>query len=247
MRKELIIVITILTILFSCNQTWKKDNNKSNDIVTTESRERIKKDLTTVNLDLAQTELGLGLVSINFDEKTTLHFYTSPNDKEPKRTIQFFNDQTVNYWNIRDFDKQKWLMPEVLWLDYSSLIFRCLTVKGNWLKVIVNNQTEEILWLKKSDFTTFQDWETYLKGMFGVARLPNEQQIIRSLPSANSEEIKYQGQDCFQVKSLKEDWIEIYTADYCDESYTDSNTKIKSGWIKWRQGHKLLIEYFMTS
>lgn len=201
--------------------------------------------LLTINL-FAQTDLGLGLVSINFDDKTTLHFYSTPNDKEPKRTIQFFNDQ--NSWNLRDLDKHKeWLKPEVFWLDYSSFVFRCLTVKNNWLKVIVNNETEETLWLKKSDLATFKDWESYLKEMFGVTRLLDQQQKIRSLPFDESGEISYQGQDCFQVKSMKEDWIEIFTADYCDESYTDSKTKIKSGWIKWRQGNKLLINYFITS
>lgn len=197
---------------------------------------------------LAQTDLGLGLVSINFDDKTTLHFYSTPNDKEPKRTIQFFNDQTINSWNIRDLDKHKeWLKPEILWLDYSQFVFRCITVQDNWLKVMVNNETEETLWLRKSDLTTFRDWENYLKEMFGVARLPNQQQKIRVSPTDNSDEILYKGQDCFQVKSMKGDWIEIFTADYCDESYTDSKTKIKSGWIKWRQGNKLLIEYFTTS
>ena len=201
----------------------------------------------TTNL-LAQKDLGLGLVSINFDDKTTLHFYSTPTDKEPKRIIQFFNDKTINSWNIRDLNKHKsWLKPEVLWLDYSSLVFRCLTVKDNWLKVMVNNQTGETLWLKKSNLTTFKDWENYLKEMFGVARLPNQQQKIRSLPTDNSKEIIYQGQDCFQVKSMKGDWIEIFTADYCDESYTDSKTKIKSGWIKWKQINKLLIDYFTTS
>jgi len=203
--------------------------------------------LLTTNL-LAQTDLGLGLVSINFDDKTTLHFYSTPSDKEPKRTIQFFNDQTINSWNIRDLDKHKeWLKPEILWLDYSQFVFRCLTAKDNWLEVMVNNETEETLWLKKSDLTTFSDWENYLKEMLEVARLPDQQQKIRSLPTDNSEEIIYHGQDCFQVKSMKGDWIEIFTADYCDESYTESKTKIKSGWIKWRQGNKLLIEYFTTS
>ena len=203
--------------------------------------------LLVTNL-LAQTDLGLGLVSINFDDKTTLHFYSTPNDKEPKRTIQFFNDQKINSWNIRDLDNQReWLNPEVLWLDYSQFVFRCLTVNANWLKVMVNNTTAETLWLKKSDLTTFNDWEGFLKEMFGVARLLDQQQKIRVSPSDNSDEIIYQGQDCFQVKSMKGDWIEIFTADYCDESYTDGKTKIKSGWIKWRQGNKLLIEYFTTS
>ena len=201
----------------------------------------------TTNL-LGQTDLGVGLVSINFDDKTTLHFYATPNDKEPKKTIQFFNDQTINSWNIRDLDKQKeWLNPEILWLDYSQFVFRCLKVQDSWLKVMVNNETEETFWLKKSSLTTFSDWENYLKEMFGVARLPDQQQKIRRLPTDNSEEIIYYGQDCFQVKSMKGDWIEIFTADYCDESYTDSKIKIKSGWIKWRQGNKLLIDYFATS
>jgi len=203
--------------------------------------------LITTNL-WSQTDLGIGLVSINFDDKITLHFYSDSTDKEPKRTIQFFNDQTINSWNIRDLDKQKeWLKPEIFWLDYSSFVFRCLTVKDNWLKVIVNNESGESLWLKKNDLTTFKNWEIYLKEMFGVARLPDEQQKIRSLPTDNSEEIKYQGQDCFQVKSMNGDWIEIFTAVYCEESYTGSKTKIKSGWIKWRKGNKLLIEYFTTN
>lgn len=201
----------------------------------------------TTNL-LAQKDLGLGLVSINFDGKTTLQFYSIPTDKEPKRIIQFFNDKTINSWNIRDLKRHKsWLKPEVLWLDYSYFVFRCLTVKDNWLKVMVNNETGEALWIKKSNLTTFKYWENYLKEMFGVARLPKEQQKIRSLPTDNSKEIIYQGQDCFQVKSMKGDWIEIFTADYCDESYTDNKTKIKSGWIKWKQKNKLLIDYFTTS
>ncbi len=257
MRKKLILLTTILTVLTSCNQTVKEANNKpvdtisvnnkSTDTITTEIKDSLDKQSKAIKLALSQTELGIGTVSINFDEKTTLHFYTSPNDKEPKRTVQFFNDTTINSWNIRDLDKQKWLAPEVLWLDYSSFVFRCLTVKDNWLKVIVNNLTAETLWLKRSDLTTFENWETYLKGMFGVTRLPDEEQKIRSLPTDNSEEIKYQGQDCFQVKSMKGDWIEIFTAEYCDDSYTDSKTKIKSGWIKWRQGNTLLIDYFITS
>ncbi len=248
MKKEFLMLTIILTVLTSCNQTQKKEINKSFDSVAVEIKGTQNKNFNSSELQSLQTDLGIGLVSINFDDKTTLHFYSTPNEKEPTRTIQFFNDKTINSWNIRDLDKHKeWLKPEILWLDYSQFVFRCLTVNNNWLKVMVNNETEENLWLKKSDLTTFNDWEHYLKEMFGVARLSDQQQKIRSSPTDNSEEISYHGQDCFQVKSMKGDWIEIFTADYCDGSYTDSKTKIKSGWVKWRQGNKLLIEYFTTS
>jgi hypothetical protein len=201
--------------------------------------------LLTINL-YGQSDLGIGLVSINFDDKTVLNFYESQIATTPTKTIEFFDDN--NYWNIRDLDKQKqWLNPEVLWLEYNSFIFRCKSLADDWVEIIVNNETGKNLWLKKSEVAKFSNWETYLQGMFGVARLSDQNQKIRKQPSDSSEEIKYSGGDCFQVKSMNGDWIEIYTAEYCDESYTDSKTKIKSGWIKWRQGNKLLIEYHITA
>lgn len=250
MKRKLIILTTILIVFSSCKQAIETENNKSIDSTMTKGKEVKRKNFNTVKVDLPQTDpdLGIGLVSINFNEKTVLHFFSSPIDKEPKRSIQFFNDPKINSWNIRDLDKQKeWLKPEILWLDYSFFVFRCLEIKANWLKVMVNNENGETLWLKKSELTIIQDWENYLKEMFGVERLPDQQQKIRSLPNETSKEIIYQGKDCFQVKSMKGDWIEIFTAEYCDESYTDSKTKIKSGWIRWRQENKLLIDYFTTS
>ena len=201
----------------------------------------------TINL-WGQADLGCGLVSINFDDNTVLHFYASQEGTLPAKTIEFFNDKSINVWNIRDLDKQKeWLKPEVLWLDYSSFVFICKTLTNDWFEVIVDKENGKSLWLKKSELTKFSNWETYLQGMFGIARLSDHSQKIKKQPSDSSEEIKYSGQDCFQVKSMDGDWIEIFTADYCDESYTDSKIKIKSGWIKWRQGNKLLIEYRITS
>lgn len=195
-----------------------------------------------------QAELGCGIVSINFDGKTVLNLYAAQPDTKPVKTIESFDDKSINGWNIRYLDKQKeWLKPEVLWLDYSSLVFRCKTVTTDWFEIIVNNENGNSLWLKKSEFTKFSNWETYLQGMFGVARLSDQNQKIRKQPSDSSEELKYSGSDCFQVKSMNGDWIEIYTAEYCDDSYTNSKTKIKSGWIKWRKGNKLLIEYHKTA
>lgn len=83
--------------------------------------------------------------------------------------------------------------------------------------------------------------------MFGVERLSNHPQKIRTEPNEISKEIEYQGTDCFIVKSMKGDWIEITTPDYCDENFTDSKTPIKSGWIKWLKGDELIINYFTTS
>jgi hypothetical protein len=194
----------------------------------------------------AQTDLGVGLVSIDYNDKTVLSFYTDTTDKKPTKTVEFFNDKSIDSWNIRNLNTHKqWLSPEVLWLDYNSFVFRCKMQASGWYAVIANNQTGKVYWLKKSKWTKFLSWEKFLKEMFSVERLLKQK--IRSLPNEDAKEIKYSGEDCFQVRSMKGDWIEIFTTDFCDDEDTKSKTKIKSGWIKWREGNKLLINYFITS
>ncbi|MDC6407069.1 MULTISPECIES: hypothetical protein [Maribacter] len=196
----------------------------------------------------AQTNPGIGLVSIGFDDKTKLEFYESEMDNEPTEVLEFFLDSTISSLSIRNLNTQhKWLNPEVLWLDYHEFTFRCVSKTEDCFEIIVDNETGKSMWLKKSELTLFSTWETYLMRMFGIERLKSNPQKIRIGPSENSAEIKYEGTDCFIVKRMKDDWIEIMTPDYCDEDYTDSNTPLKSGWIKWRNGNELLINYFTTS
>jgi hypothetical protein len=109
----------------------------------------------------------------------------------------------------------------------------------------VNNNSGQTYWIKKNKTTIFLTWEEYLKQMFAVDRLADHKQKIRKQPSDTADEIKYEGRDCFQVKSLKGDWIEIFTTDYCDQG--QNKKEIKSGWIKWRRGNELLINYYTTS
>ncbi|MCK4979581.1 MAG: hypothetical protein KAS62_04250, partial [Candidatus Delongbacteria bacterium] len=142
--------------------------------------------------------------------------------------------------------QREWLKPEALSLDYSAFTFRCVEEKDNWLEVIVNNENGKTYWLKKTDLTIFYSWENYLKEMFGIERIPDQPQKIRTSPNDDSEEIDYEGQDCFVVRSMKGDWIEITTPGYCDKIFTDFKTPIKTGWIRWREGNKLLINYFIT-
>lgn len=196
----------------------------------------------------SQVDLGIGLVSIDFDDKTVLEFYSDTLESEPVKVVEFFNDTTINSWNIKNLDEEKeWLKPEVLWLDYSAFTFRCLARTGNWLEIIVNNESGKNYWLKTIESTKFKNWEEYLKDMAGVERLSSFPQKIKIEPTDNSTEIKYQGTDCFVVKSMKGNWIEITTTDYCDENFTDGKKPIKSGWIKWRKGNELMIYYFTTN
>jgi len=117
-----------------------------------------------------QTTLGKGLLSVNFDGTTTITFYNNPSDKSPSKTIENFNDKSINSWNIKNLATQKkWLSPEVLWLDYSPLVFRVKTSSDMWIEVIVNNTTGKSYWIKKDNSMTSLTWEAFLKEKKDVA------------------------------------------------------------------------------
>ena len=202
--------------------------------------------LSMLTMGYGQVTLGTGIVKIEFDDKTILDFYKAATDKTPYKRIEFFYDKEISSSNIKNLKtEQRWLNPELLWIDYSQFNFRCSSTNGEWLELIVNNNNGQTYWIKRSKATKFLTWEEYLQDMFGVSRLDNEKQKIRKAPDDDALEIDYYGRDCFQVKALKGDWIEIFTGDHCEEY--GSKAQVKSGWIKWRRGNKLLIEYHSTS
>lgn len=193
----------------------------------------------------AQTEIGIGIVSIDSDSKPIVRFYKNPNDKKAVRTVEFFDDKSINSFNIKNLETQKvWLRPEAFRSEYPAFSFRCKSKTRNWYEVIVNNKNGKSLWIKKERFTKLLSWETYLKNTYVIERLAKYKQPIRKFPATDSTKIRYAGQDCFQVKSMKGEWLEIYTSDFCRSGYGEpEKTTIKSGWIKWKNGNTLLIDY----
>lgn len=122
-----------------------------------------------------QVTIGIGVVDIEFDSSTVIHFYKTPADRTPSQTIQFFNDKGIDNWNIKDLEKQSaWLKPETLWLDYHFFNFRCKAKKDQWLEVIVNNENGSSFWIKETESCTFLTWEEYLKKMFSIERIQNQ-------------------------------------------------------------------------
>ena len=185
-----------------------------------------------------QSEIGIGVVSIHFDDTTKIEFYETSELNKSSRTIEFFNDESIKGWNIKNLESHKeWLKPESMWLDYGQFRFRCKTKKeGSFEVYITESQT---MWILDQDITQFMNWEEYLQTMFSVERTDKTTQKIYSKPFIKSEIIESKN-DCFRVKQMKGEWIEVETAEHCK---TQKNI---SGWIRWKDGNKILINYYTT-
>jgi hypothetical protein len=188
-----------------------------------------------------EVPLGIGIVNVNFNEKTVIHFYDRPGASSPAKTIRFFDDKSINSWSIVDLDSvRSWLAPQAIWLDYSHFNFRCTARRPGWFQVIVNNETGKTYWVRASRTLTFETWEAFLADMFSIARLDKFPQPLRSRPSTTSREVRFRGRDCFDLIAMRGDWIHVKQAGHCEEP--DRN--FRSGWIRWRRGQTMLIEYF---
>lgn len=189
-------------------------------------------------------QLGKGIVNVAFDENTRIDFYSDTLTSIPEKQIQFFLDESIKGYNIRDLKKQKeWLKPQAMWFDYDFFFFRCIHQTENFYKVVVNNQTGMTYWIKKADFLSFQDWEQLLIGVLTISR--NNDQSIKAKPDSDSQTIDFEADDCFHVIKMQGDWIEITTNGTCTE-FEMTSGKLDSGWIKWREDDNLLIEYFLA-
>lgn len=193
----------------------------------------------------AQTKLGIGLLAIKSNESLILYFYDDTAKKEPIKTLDFFFDHSINSLSIKQ--PVDWLNPEILWLDYNYFIFRCMSKTDSWYQVVTNNKTGKSYWLRKDSFKKFVTWQAYLMDVFEIKRISPDMQLIRTKPSDLGKIIDYHGDDCFQIKTIKGDWIEIYTPDYCSDIHGGDTGVLKSGWIKWRHDGELLITYHLTS
>ena len=193
----------------------------------------------------SQAPIGIGIVTITLDDKPVIDFYKSPTDDTFTKRITFTNDSITKGRTFKDREEVlRWLRPEVLWLDHYELIFRCKSSTDDWYEVVANNENGHTLWIRKDKTTSFSTWEDFLKRMYAVVRIHYRKQKIRAHPSDKASEIKYEGGDCFRVKSLTADWIEIYTP--TNTCRPDIQTQIKSGWIKWKEGNRMMVDYYTT-
>lgn len=199
-----------------------------------------------LNAAFNQAELGNGLIKLNLKGKTKIELFSSTNDNIFSKKIEIDFDTIAKAYNLKKPKAgEGWLKPEVLWLGNISVVFRCKSKKDKWFEIVVNNETGKTFWIKNNN-VKFLEWYTFLEEMFLIRRKSSYPQKIRKQPFDTSVEIDYMGEDCFKMKRMSGDWIEIYSPAYCFVGYKKSKVEIRSAWIKWKSGNILLIDYFLT-
>jgi len=124
--------------------------------------------------------------------------------------------------------------------DYFRLAFDCESSDNEFYTIIINRQTGETAKIKKRDkFFKFETIEEFVDNWTGIGLdFYRSRNPLKKSPSDKSEDIQNDQQTKYKIWSaekisIKGDWIEIKIED------TE-----ETGWIRWRQGNKILIRMY---
>ena len=185
----------------------------------------------------------IGSADISFDGKTVLQFYEKSNvSQSPAQTLRFYEDKELKMDSFKVEGEKSYnlLNPAMHKLDYYIFDLAVKSRLNNWLEVVVDNKTNETLWLQENKNVKFKDWLQDMKTSFAIGRLNKESNPLLTKPNATAEKAVYNGDESFDVIEMKGDWIKVNSKNLPSET----TKKSVIGWIRWRENNCLLIEMY---
>ncbi len=247
------LVILILTLLFSCGQKDSSGNvpaesttiSKIKNASYVENEGQINHNIHC-RFDNQMSGLGEGLVIV------------------PSK-FEIYNDSllTIKHanWDMYEDESKIDVCPKFFKPDYGIMHFVYIGQTEKAYKVLVNYS--DIKYLPKTKDYEFETWENYILQSYGIRRKTTENGDIeenlplRTKPNENAETLKIpSGFEMFCPIELKGDWVKVkydcfynvednpHDGEPCYEFIQECNNTL-TGWLRWRQENKLLIDIFM--
>jgi hypothetical protein len=216
------VYILLLTILFvSCN-----NQNAQKIIPKVDNREKyvhsiankIEKDSI---LKVENKEYyGILVLKRDYVKEDTIAIYNSSGSK-------------WKFFKFDDFFSDNEISPYAMKPENNLLVFRCLKTEKEYFKIIVDENKQNIKYIKQSD-TNFK-YETLAEHIISVAFVgfDSEKNPMYQEPNSNSKQLLFNKDEDYYPIKIKGDWLMI----------GDSNNQ--NYWIKWRDKNgRLFLELF---
>ncbi|NHE56917.1 MFS transporter [Cyclobacterium plantarum] len=184
---------------------------------------------------------GMGFFSPDFYENQVLYFYSEPNLEKPIQEHAVYDSITFRQNQHRQFEiatAPPWLVPDIMKLDYDMLYFKISSVSDEWVEIVVNAQNGQTAYISKYAGNVVY-WPDFLLSVNSVEFLPGSEEKVRARPFSASGIIRtpYEFMKPFKIK---EDWAEVFLLD-------GGFQRVGKGWIQWKKGDKLLVQFNLLS
>lgn len=249
------IILSVLIIsLFSCANNNKKEKtifaNKESTPVKKDSSNEISKIQFNGKCDIENEVSSLGIGVVIAPVKLAI-YDDSLLSGIPVMIDMYAQSETLTGHCTLTF------YPE-----YGLMHFACIGKTAEAYQVLINYS--QVKYLPKEKGYIFQTWEQYIKSSFGVRRKTTrtgEQEkpigTLQKEPNDKADTIAIpDGLEMFCAMQLQGDWIKVqyncfynmehdpYEGQPCHNFIQKCKDPL-TGWLRWRQGNKLLIDIFL--
>lgn len=249
------IISTVLLIsLFSCVNNNKKEktitSNKESTPVTKDSSTKVSKIQFNGKCDTDNEVSSLGIGVVIAPVKLAIYDDSLLSGK-PVLIDMYAQAETLTGYCTFTFD------PE-----YGLMHFACTGKTAKAYQVLINYS--QVKYLPKVKGYKFQTWEQYIESSFGVRRKTTKigQQnkpmgTLQKEPNDKADTVAIpEGFEMFCAMQLQGDWLKVqYNCFYNMEhdpyegqpchNFIDKCKSPLTGWLRWRDGNKILIDIFL--
>lgn len=241
----------IVLMIFSCTS----NNNKGKPIPT-------KNDSATVNAEDSHVSKTTGKCE-NENQVASLGIgVVIPPPQFAMYDDSLLTDNPVLIDMYKQYDSLAGYCTLVFDPEYGLMHFACIGNTAKAYQVLINYS--QVKYLPKKKGYEFQSWEQYIVRSFGVTRKAikkGEDYIhigsVRKEPDDKADTIAMPpGHEMFCAMKVADDWMKVqYDCFYNQESNRYEGQpchnfihKCKdplTGWLRWRQGNKLLVDIYL--
>ena len=183
--------------------------------------------------------IGVGFVKPRFHDLETLRFYGPPPFDQLADMVPVVDSisftRSANQFDIAT--APPWLVPEVLKLDYDLFYFRAVTLAQNWVEVVVNQSMGRTAWVDRQA-VEFVPWPDFLLSVFAVEVIDPLANPLRLKPLEDASPL---ARTSLPLRPLAVHGNWLYVAADLDGGPGSR------GWVRWRDGDRLLISFSLLS
>jgi len=130
---------------------------------------------------------------------------------------------------------------------FRLLYIQTQKIEGDWFQVIVNEDTDSKLWLKKSSDFKYLSWEEFILNTVSIIPINPKDNPLLMKPTNGSETINTPLLDCLSPVSINGEWLKVKVEPtVCDRFNEIPKNQIISGFVRWKRKNKLLINYYLV-
>lgn len=209
-------------LLISCSDSPKQQTEASKAVETAASEAAASENNTLP----ATNELTLGALKLKEGSTGSVKLYDDKGTAMDSIVLADESEPRIAPWAIKT--------------DYGLLVFRVIAQDNEFYKVIADEEKKRISFIKKNDpLMEFQEWDQHILKTFSI-EFDEKKNPVKEKPEENAAAVKFEANEdrLFHPVSISGDWLQLSTEEKSGE---------KKGWIRWKRGNRVLVEWFYLS